>query len=61
MEDEIGSVTPGKAATFTVLAEDPYAVDPGSIGDIAILGTVYQGRWFPTGRLTGTSPREGRE
>ena len=30
-----------------VLAEDPYEVDPGRLGDIAILGTVYKGRWFP--------------
>ena len=47
MEHELGSITAGKAATFTVLAEDPYEVDPGRLGDIAILGTVYQGRWFP--------------
>lgn len=47
MEDQLGSITAGKAATFTVLAEDPYAVDPARLGDIAILGTVYEGRWFP--------------
>lgn len=47
MENELGSITPGKAATFTVLAEDPYAVDPTRLGDIGILGTVYDGRWFP--------------
>ena len=47
MEHELGSITAGKAATFTVLAEDPYEVDPGRLGDIAILGTVYKGRWFP--------------
>lgn len=49
MEHELGSITPGKAATFTVLAEDPYAVDPAHLGDIAILGTVFEGRWFPAG------------
>ena len=47
LEDEIGSITPGKAATFTVLAEDPYLVDPERLADIPILGTVYEGRWFP--------------
>jgi predicted amidohydrolase YtcJ len=47
MENQLGSITPGKEATFTVLAEDPYAVDPAGLGDIAILGTVYRGRWFP--------------
>lgn len=47
MEGELGSITPGKAATFTVLAEDPYQVDPERLADIAVLGTVYEGRWFP--------------
>ena len=49
MENELGSITSGKAATFTVLAEDPYEVDPARLGDIAILGTVFEGRWFPAG------------
>jgi predicted amidohydrolase YtcJ len=47
LEHEIGSITPGKAATFTVLAEDPYLVDPARLAEIPILGTVYEGRWFP--------------
>lgn len=46
----LGSITPGKAATFTVLAEDPYQVDPARLADIPILGTVYEGRWV-LGRL----------
>ncbi|MCB0933747.1 MAG: amidohydrolase [Mycobacterium sp.] len=52
MEDELGSITPGKAANFTVLSEDPYAVDPERLADIPILGTVYGGRWFPVGVRT---------
>lgn len=47
MEHELGSITAGKAATFTVLAEDPYSVDAETFGEISILGTVYEGRWFP--------------
>lgn len=47
LEAEMGSISPGKAATFTVLAEDPYAVEPERLADIEILGTVYEGRWFP--------------
>ncbi len=55
MESELGTITPGKAATFTVLAEDPYAIDPARLGDIGIVGTVYEGRWFPApGRLRST-------
>jgi len=47
MEDELGSITPGKLANFTVLGEDPYAVEPARLHQIAVLGTVYEGRWFP--------------
>ncbi len=47
MENEIGSIEPGKAATFTVLAGDPYEVDPADMHRIPIVGTVYQGHWFP--------------
>ena len=49
MEAELGSIAAGKAATFTALAEDPYAVDPERLAEIAVLGTVYEGRWFPLG------------
>jgi predicted amidohydrolase YtcJ len=47
MEAELGSITPGKLANFTVLADDPYAVEPERLNDIPVLGTVYEGRWFP--------------
>ncbi len=47
MEHELGSITPGKRATFTVLAEDPYDVDPADLHRIPVVGTVYEGRWFP--------------
>lgn len=46
-EDELGSIWPGKRATFTALAEDPYAVDPLHLRDIAVLGTFFEGRWYP--------------
>ena len=47
MEDSLGSITPGKVANFTVLAADPYAVDPVGLAEIPVLGTVFEGRWFP--------------
>ncbi|MCH9729854.1 MAG: amidohydrolase [Actinomycetia bacterium] len=47
MEDELGSIAAGKLANFTVLSEDPYAVEPERLHEIAVLGTVYEGRWFP--------------
>lgn len=49
-EDELGSIWPGKRATFTALAEDPYAVDPQHLRDIAVVGTFFEGRWFPVPR-----------
>jgi predicted amidohydrolase YtcJ len=49
MEHELGSITPGKLANLTVLGDDPYAVKPERLNEIAVLGTVYDGRWFPVG------------
>jgi predicted amidohydrolase YtcJ len=43
-EDVKGTITPGKLADFTVLAEDPHDVDPGSIIDIPVVWTVMGGR-----------------
>jgi predicted amidohydrolase YtcJ len=47
LEEEVGSITPGKLANFTVLAENPLKVSPETIGDIKIWGTVHEGRVFP--------------
>ena len=47
MEHELGSIAAGKLANFTVLGEDPYAVNPEVLNQISVLGTVYAGRWFP--------------
>ena len=47
MEEEIGSIQPGKRADFTVLGEDPRAVAPAAIRDIEIWGTVLDGRAHP--------------
>jgi predicted amidohydrolase YtcJ len=46
-EHEIGSIAPGKLATFTVLAADPYLVDPDDLGDIPVVGIVSEGTWMP--------------
>jgi predicted amidohydrolase YtcJ len=46
LENEIGSVTSGKRADFTVLEEDPYVVDPGSLANIPIWGTIFEGKPF---------------
>ncbi len=47
MEDEVGSIRAGKKADFTVLEQDPFAVDPTALRDIPIWGTVFEGTPFP--------------
>ena len=46
-ENDLGSIAPGKIASFTVLEEDPFAVEPMKLKDVPIWGTVYEGRPFP--------------
>lgn len=46
LEDEIGSIRAGKKADFTVLEDDPNGVEPGALKDIAVWGTVFEGRPF---------------
>ena len=47
LEHELGSIAPGKAATFTVLGADPYEVDPTDLREVPVIGSVFEGRWFP--------------
>lgn len=59
-EDELGSIEVDKIANFTVLADDPFEVDPSELGRIPIQGTVFEGRWFPVPadrQTTRTRPR----
>jgi predicted amidohydrolase YtcJ len=43
-EDLKGSITAGKLADFTMLAEDPHEVDPESIKNIQVVRTVVGGQ-----------------
>lgn len=47
MEEQVGSIEPGKLANITVLAENPLTVDPGRIKDIEVWGTIHEGRVLP--------------
>lgn len=42
--EELGSIAVGKYADFTVLAENPYSVDPLHIGDIEVVKTYLDGK-----------------
>lgn len=44
-EKEIGSIKEGKQATFTILKENPFEVDPMHIKDIKVQGVVYKGNF----------------
>ena len=48
-ENEIGSIRSGKRADFTVLGSDPLQGDPMDLKDIAIVGTIFEGRVFLNG------------
>ncbi len=43
LDHEIGSIEPGKRADFTALSDDPVTVDPMTIRDITVHGTVVGG------------------
>lgn len=47
LENEIGSIEPGKRANFTILDESPLALDPMKIKDVNVWGTVMEGQVFP--------------
>jgi predicted amidohydrolase YtcJ len=47
LEKELGSIEPGKKATFTVLEQNPFEVDPMALRNIPVWGTVLEGRVFP--------------
>jgi predicted amidohydrolase YtcJ len=55
LEKEVGSIVPGKLANFTILADNPVTCDPMKIKDIAVWGTVHEGRVLPVAR-TGAAP-----
>lgn len=46
LENEIGSIKAGKKADFTILADDPFKVEPTKIKDIKITGKIFNGKYF---------------
>ena len=60
MDNEVGSIEPGKWADFAVLEEDPFKVDPSTLKDIPVWGTVLGGvvhrATSPSGRGRDAAP-----
>jgi predicted amidohydrolase YtcJ len=49
LEDEIGTISPGKRANFTILDANPLSVDAMEIRNVGVWGTVMEGRALPVG------------
>jgi hypothetical protein len=47
LEDQVGSIVPGKLANFTIPSDNPVTVPAGEIKDIKVWGTVHEGRKLP--------------
>jgi predicted amidohydrolase YtcJ len=43
-ENQLGAITVGRAADFTVLSGDPYATPPDSLRSLRVLRTIVAGR-----------------
>ncbi|MBE9640556.1 amidohydrolase [Salipiger mangrovisoli] len=50
MEDEIGSIVPGKRANLTILDKSPMSAEPEELLDIGVWGTVIEGRVLEAGK-----------
>ena len=55
LEDEIGTIVPGKRANLTILDQNPLDVDPMNIRDVTVWGTVMEGRKLPVKDAAGNS------
>jgi predicted amidohydrolase YtcJ len=54
MEKRIGSIEVGKDANLSILEQSPYAVAPEKLKDIAVWGTMLEGRVQPVpAQMTG--------
>lgn len=57
LEKEIGSIEVGKRANLTVLEESPYDASPDRLKDIAVWGTMLEGRIHPAPAAASTVSR----
>jgi len=55
-ENDLGSIAVGKIANLTVLEKDPFEVQPAKLKDIAIWGTVFEGKLYPVAEADKPKP-----
>lgn len=53
LENELGSIEPGKFANFTILNDNPITCSQSAIKDIKVWGTVHEGRVLPVKNTNG--------
>ena len=46
IESDYGSITPGKYANLTILSDNPLTINPLTIKNIKVIGTIEEGRSF---------------
>jgi urease alpha subunit len=57
MDKRVGSIEVGKDANLSILEQSPYAVAPEKLKDIAVWGTMLEGRVQPvSGKLPKATP-----
>ena len=47
LEDQIGSISPGKRADFAILNEDPYEAGADKLREIGVWGVIFEGEIWP--------------
>lgn len=47
LENDMGSIVPGKLANFSILEDNPLTIDASKIKDIPVWGTVFEGKVLP--------------
>lgn len=58
LENQIGSITPGKLANLTVLDRNPYDTPTGELKEVTVRATMLEGRLQPVPRSNGPKDSE---
>ncbi|MBR8536404.1 amidohydrolase [Carboxylicivirga sediminis] len=59
LEKEVGSIEAGKLANFTILSENPVTCKASEIKNVAVWGTIHEGRLLPVEHTNATLVSSG--